>query len=170
MLDGLDLATAEGRAAAAELLDAGGWGHLPLDGPLAASVERLVVLCPGDVRHELACRFAERGLLRWHAAHPTDHRLRDALEAKLDWLRGAATDDALAAALAAVEAAVAAAEGAAQLAARATAVAATLDRDAGREAALTAGELGAELADDAEAERAHQLRLLVAYLMAMGPR
>lgn len=91
-------------------------------------------LIPERDLHELACRFAERVLPLFEAAHPHDSRPRAVIEAKRAWLRGEISDAELAAARDAAWAAWAASDAAWDAASDAAWAAARVSERAERDA------------------------------------
>lgn len=59
---------------------------------------------PDRIADALACEFAYHALPVWDVEHPDDTRPRDAVEARLAWLRGDRSDDELQSLLSAVHA------------------------------------------------------------------
>jgi hypothetical protein len=131
-------------------------------------------IVPAATLHGLACDFAEATLHIYEERYPGDSRPRDAIASKRAWLRGEATDEALAAALAAavtaaldaaldVDAARIAAGVAAGAAARDSAAAAAARAEARAAAGAVAGAAAAQVAARVAARTA-QLNLVVAAL------
>ena len=112
----------------------------------------------------LACKFASLVMPIWEKYYPNDKRPQTAIETRLRWLRGEATDEELAVARTAAGAADAAAREAAREAAWAAAGAATSAARAAAGAA-DAAAWAAAWAADAAAEAA-QLQIVIDYYNA----